>query len=335
MNRSKTGLIFACIMGAIIFTCPRAWADDHSEVRGMTISCATWGWEWGTDEMVATMAELADMGVNWITIHPYAQIMGNGRVSDRFWREDPRPEWLSRPIREAHRLGLKIFIKPHLAYWGSPFHWRGEIAFTTEEEWARFFESYEEWILYVVRACEGADGFAVGTELDRTVRFEDEWRQIIARIRDDSDVPITYAANWSEFRDVPFWDALDVVGIQAYFPVADSLGMPNRKELDIAWDRIAEDVSTFVDSIGKKVLLTELGYNRSATAAVQPWDYRVGGDGAEEIQVRCLDAALRALERKDLLAGAFLWKWFPGSQGGRNFIMSTPAMREVIQAYWK
>ena len=80
----------------------------------------------------------------------------------------------------------------------------------------------------------------------------------------------------------------------------------------------------------------ELGYNLSSSAALRPWDYRQGGDHAEEVQRRCLSAALKAIEGSDIVAGAFLWKWFPdgSSHWRRNFLKSTPAMRAVIADHW-
>ena len=331
--KSTTG--YSAILMAMCFLAAGAAADEPAKIRGMTISCPTWGWEWGTDAMVLTMEELRDIGVNWITIHPYAQILADGRVSDRFWRDDPDPEWLTRPIAEAHRLGLEILIKPHLAYWGSPFRWRGEIAFRTDEEWERFFSTYEQWLVWLVRTCEEADAFVVGTELDKTVRFEDDWRHIIERVREETDMHLTYAATWSAFESVPFWDALDVIGIQWYFPVAETAGVPDREELDRSWDRLIATVGEYADRYGKKVVLTELGYNRSVNAAVRPWEYRSGGDDAGEVQRRCLSAALDAIERSDSLVGAFLWKWFPGSRGGHNFKLSTPEMRKLIASHWE
>ncbi len=337
--RFQLRLIIAILAILQAAACTQAGAeerkiDEYAEVRGMTISCAAWGAEWGTDEMVETMAELKSLGVNWIAIHPYAQIREDGMVLDRYWRENPRPEWLTRPIAEAHRLGLKMLIKPHIAYWGTDFSWRGDIEFTTDDEWRRFFVSYSNWIEWVVSACSEADAFAVGTELDRTVHFEEEWRTIIDKVRARTDAPVTYAANWSDYRSIPFWDALDLVGIQWYFPVADSLGMPQPAELQQSWERRVAEVGAFADSIGKRIVLTELGYNRSSAAAVRPWEYHSGGPGAEEVQRRCISAALEAIDRSDSLVGAFLWKWFPGSEEGRNFILSTPAMREVIADHW-
>ncbi len=61
--------------------------DAHAVVHGMTISCHGSGQIWGTDEMVSTMAELKSMGVNWVTIHPYAGI-----------RSDGAGRWTIRPI---------------------------------------------------------------------------------------------------------------------------------------------------------------------------------------------------------------------------------------------
>ena len=49
---------------------------------------------------------------------------------------------------------------------------------------------------------------------------------------------------------------------------------------------------------------------------------------------RFLAAALRALDGNDRVVGAFLWKWFAGPTVRENFLMSTPAMRNVIARHW-
>ncbi len=303
----------------------------------MTISCPGAGLIWGTDLMVQTMRELKDIGVNWITIHPYAGIAADGTVGGkgigRMYRD---PTWLTRPIAEAQRLGLKIMIKPHIAYWGSPFGWRGEISFDSEEEWQRFFETYEVWITHVAQLCRGADAFVVGTELDRTVHHERRWRQVIEAVRERTEVPLTYSASWETYEQVPFWDALDVIGIQAYFPLVDHEQLPSQQELDEAWARLIRRLEQYGSTHQRDIVLGELGYNHSSLAALRPWDYRQGGDHAGEVQRRCLSAALKAIEGSSTVVGAFLWKWFPdhSSNWRRNFLKSTPAMRAVISHYW-
>ncbi len=310
-------------------------------IRGMTISCRGNGVQWGSEAMVRSMASLKSLGVKWIAIHPYAGIRQDGQVFH--WRGlglDEPPIWITRPIAEAHRMGLKIMIKPHIGYWGSGFSWRGAITFDEEEEWQRFFADYQRWVARLAEICSDADLFVVGTELEKTISHAEEWRGIIRAVRDRFHGPITYAANWSGYQDVPFWNQLDAIGIQAYFPIlpspgaAEERGLPGHKKLAMGWQRIVAEVRRFGAKVGKKTLFTELGYNRSSQAPYRPWDYRVGGSDAEEIQRRCLAAALHAIEQEESILGVFLWKWFPGDRPARNFCMSTPAMRRVIAEAW-
>ncbi len=313
---------------------PPAGAAGSEPIRGMTVSCQTWGWEWGTDEMVESMRELRGLGVNWIAIHPYAGIRADGTVAIRARRlEDHR--WLTRPIAEAHRLGLKIMIKPHMAYWGSPFRWRGEIEFKTAEQWQRFFAGYEAWITRLAEVCKDADAFVVGTELDRTIGHERQWRRIIAAVRARFRGPLTYAANWTDYEQVPFWDALDVIGIQAYFPMADRPGPPEPEELDRAWAKLLARLAAFGRRHDRKIVLAELGYCRSPRAAMSPWEGREGGEGADETQRRCLAAAMRALDGDETVVGVFLWKWFARPTRRANFLLTTPPMRKLIAEHWK
>lgn len=313
--------------------------DPHRVVRGVTVSCQTWGREWGTPAMDVALGEVADLGANWVAIHPYARIHEDGAVTSRLLRApagaEP-PEWLARPIRDAHARGLKVLVKPHLAYWGTRFAWRGEIAFAEPAAWERFFAGYRAWVLRLVTLCPDADAFCVGTELDRTLAHEEAWRELIAGVRGRTAAPLTYAANWTDYRRVGFWDALDAIGVQAYFPLVDHARLPEPAELDRAWGDLLGELEAFADRAGRPVVFTEIGYNRSTRAARTPWDYdQEAGPRALETQRRCLAAALRALARSDAVRGAFLWKWFPGEARGEDFLMSTPAMRAVIGGHWR
>lgn len=319
-------------LGSVVSATPRLPAGGA--VKGMTVSCPTWGWEWGSDAMVETMRELAAMGVNWVAIHPYARIGNDGTVSWRDVDVSAPPDWLARPIAEGHALGVKILVKPHLAYWGSRFSWRGDITFADRAAWDRFFTTYAAWIEQLAAASAGADAFVVGTELDATIQHEAEWREIVRRVRDVYDGPLTFASNWTDFRRVPFWDAVDAIGVQAYFPLHSGRS-PTDADLDAGWAKVMEDVTALSAEVGRPVVFTELGYNRSLSAARQPWEYSTDGTPeAAALQARCLDAALRAIDAEPDVVGAFLWKWFPGTARPRDFDASAPAMREVIERRW-
>ena len=85
----------------------------------------------------------------------------------------------------------------------------------------------------------------------------------------------------------------------------------------------------------RRIVFTELGYNRSFEAARAPWEYRSDGEEAEPFQASLLAAALRSIEKEPAVAGVFLWKWFPNPHPvGRNFQLATPRLKRAISNVW-
>ena len=322
------GLLASALAG------PASVAPPAHDVRGMTISCPTWGWEWGSEAMAPTLDTLAEVGVNWVSIHPYATIRGDGTVSFRPIDPEAPPDWLTVPIREAHARGQQVLVKPHLAYWGSPFSWRGAIRFDDPGDRERFFRTYQAWVVQLAAATRGADAFAVGTELDGTVSDEAAWRGVIASVRAVHPGHLTYAANWDAYERVGFWGDLDAVGIQAYFPVLEEGQAVTAENLDAGWDRHLARMRAIHQRTGKPVVFTELGYDRTPRAPVEPWSSGGGAPGGEAEQEASLSAALRAIQREPAVVGAFLWKWFPGEVQRGDFRMSDPRLRPLLRQYW-
>ncbi|MBK7642100.1 MAG: hypothetical protein IPJ19_03475 [Planctomycetes bacterium] len=330
--------MLACLLSLLLAHAPAPAPTDPQRVHGMTISCQTWGWEWGSDGFGGELDALAKLGVNWVAIHPYARIGADGSIESRALEGEEAPGWITRPIAEAHARGMSILVIPHVAYWGSPWSWRGAIQFDKPQDRERFFRTYGDFLEKVAHAAHEADGFSIGNELDRLIEFDGDWRAIIARVRQQTHAKLTYASNWSDYQRVPFWDALDAIGVEAYFPLCDKPD-PCAEELAAAWlPRLAE-LRALHERTGKPVVFTEIGYTLSLDAAKQPWaDARVRGperDKARALQERCLAAALAAIEPEhEWLRGAFLWKWFVGSGRGESFHMDTPRLREVIAQAW-
>jgi hypothetical protein len=133
---------------------------------------------------------------------------------------------------------------------------------------------------------------------------------------------------------VPFWDALDVVSLSAYFPLVKHRQPPTAQELDRAWQRIRREILAYGAAQNRRIVFMELGYDRSLDAAREPWASGKNEPGSEAIQALCLDRALAAVEAPDTLLGAFLWKWFPGQTHGEDFLVNTPSNRAVIARHW-
>ena len=145
---------------------------------------------------------------------------------------------------------------------------------------------------------------------------------------------MTYAANWTDYERVPFWDALDVIGIQAYFPLTQERD-PDAAELDAAWARRMAALRRYALTVGRRIVFTELGYNRSFLAPSEPWQSHTDGPEAEPLQLACMRSALQAIEGESVVLGAFLWKWFPAPNRRGNFLLDRPAMKAVLSAAWK
>ena len=309
---------------------------ETSFIKGMTVSCQTWGYEWATPEMKQAMEELKLLGVNAISIHPYARVYENGHLRSRL---DKSAFHVTTPIKWAGELGILMMLKPHLAYWGTKFKWRGDIRFEEPGQWTAFFADYSDWIVTLAELAEqeGAQIFCIGTELRHSLPFESDWRQLIKSIRKVYHGKLTYAANWDSYRLVPFWDELDFIGIQAYFPLTDS-NTPGKEEISTGWDDVLVSLQSYSEQINKKIIFTEIGYDMSENAASKPWlPQRSENETARLLQESCLEIALRKAGSQSCIAGLFLWKWFPeyGQLGHHeDYNLQRPEIKELIKKMW-
>lgn len=168
-----------------------------------------------------------------------------------------------------------------------------------------------------------------------------DWRRLIAEVRAVYGGKLTYSANWHrEFEEVAFWDDLDYVGIQAYFPLADKHS-PTVEELMAGWRRHLPAIETVARRTDRPVLFTELGYRNSADAAIEPWRWpdwveRMFGATDAETQARCYEAFFRTFWHRPWFAGAYIWKWFPGRGSRPRGISFSPQglTAEAVLGRW-
>jgi hypothetical protein len=311
-------------------------AGELPFLKGMTVSCQTWGVEWQTPEMAATLDELNSLGVNAVAIHPYARIANDGEV--RFRTVDDHRH-VRVPLDWIRERGMSAMLIPHIGYWGSKFSWRGDINFETAAEWERFFTGYRTWIVEMARLAEAHQAalFSVGLEYTHAQKHEAQWREIIRAVREVYRGKITYGANWNDYQQVPFWDAVDYIGVLAYFPLSQAKN-PTTRELQRGWEKHTRELARFSTRHGgKQILFVEIGYNESARAAAEPWSFENGGAHAAEIQQRCIEVALAGTGKHPWLAGMFWWKWFPElpDDDEENFRVQTPEIKELIRRAWR
>ncbi len=314
-----------------------ASVDRPPFYKGITVSCQTWGIEWQMPEMEGALDELKSLGVNSISIHPYAQIREDGHLLTGHGLTAGTTH-ITTPLRWANERGMSVMLTPHIAYWGTKFLWRGEIDFVSPEEWENFFKDYEKWIVQMATLAEAghAPVFCMGLEYSFAQKYEERWRKMIAAVRAVYHGKLTYGANWNEYAEVKFWDALDYIGVLAYFPLTKTED-PGLAELTAAWEKRCAELEKFSKQNGKQLLFTEIGYNENARAAAEPWSFKTGGLHAAEIQARCIDVALSLPAKHPFLAGMFWWKWYPEipHQETENYRLQTAPIKALIAKHWR
>lgn len=264
---------------------------------------------------------LADLGVTHVTVIPFGF---QRRTDDPEIDTNYDADWYTegqRGIRtldrQADSLGMKLLIKPQIWVRGS---WSAEIGFATEADWQTWEAGYRDLALFYARLSAeiGAPLFVVGAELGPAVRTREAfWRDLIAEIRTVYDGDLTYAANWhDDFEHVPFWDALDAVGVQAYFPLSEA-DAPSVETLRAGWARHEASLQAVHERTGKPVLFTEIGYRDVGHAAARPWEWperHAIPDADEALQARLYTAFFEEIWPEPWLAGALLWKFYPPSE---------------------
>lgn len=277
--------------------------------RGMTLAhelSRTKNEGYGSEAAFQQLARLKELGVNTVTLVPYGFTRAPEETGIRWRGSDETDERVSSTIREARRLGLATVLKPQL--W-SRGRWTGDIVFTDDAAFREWMASYRAFALHYARLAEleRADLLVVGTELGGVTGRQAEWRALIREVRKVYGGPLTYAANWGqEFETLAFWDELDLLGVNFYYPLAapgeqPRAGSPRLLELE----RRLEEISR---RHRKPVLFTEVGFAASAAAAVEPWKEE-NAPLDPEMQARCYEVIFQSFYRKRWLAGLHWWKW--------------------------
>lgn len=275
-----------------------------------------------------SILDLVQKNVNWISQTPFgwqrehnSPDIGNqiGREGGMWGESD---HGLRMTTRLAKAYGIKTILKPHIWLRDSQGKWRGEIQMNSEEDWQKWFSNYETFILHYAKIAEeeNMEMLCIGTELHRTcVEREADWRSLIAKIRAVYSGKLTYAANFAdEYEDVAFWDALDYIGVQGYFPVAKNEN-PSLAEVKAGWLPHIKALEKASKQYEKPILFTEIGYKSTKDAGIEPWQWPEraasrdlrASISSQEAQATLYQGMFEALSNEPFIAGFHLWKWYP------------------------
>jgi hypothetical protein len=200
-------------------------------------------------------------------------------------------------VEQAHALNISVMLRPAVdPDWRLPNTsgtWRGQIGrHFTPDQWNDWFAAYSRMMVHYaqVAASSGVDTFSVGMELSASQTQDAHWRSTISAIRRIFGGGLTYGANWDAVASVPFFDALDFVGVDAYFPLVPLVPSATVRELVEAWQQPAATLRAIAQSLNTSVLLTELGYCSSPDSHADP-AHACNGPPDQASQLRAYAAA--------------------------------------------
>ncbi|MCK6546867.1 hypothetical protein L6R52_13545 [Myxococcota bacterium] len=279
-------------------------------------------WGYGSERAKRELERLRDVGVDWIAISPFAY---QKKVDEPFLYYGPGdPTMLDRDLvavtEHAHALGIRVFLKPHLwsgEFWSSG-KWPGDIEMKTPEAEESWWRSYTGYIVAQAKlaALAKMDALSIGHELVKMTapRHTPRWRALITEVKRHFGGPLVYGANHGhEVGQIEFWDALDAVGVHAYYPLGgDALEAASADDIARAWQPVLAELRKIADKTKKPLVFTEVGFPAHRGALAKPWE----ADGArpldEGLQARAYEGTLRALASAPFVRGTFWWKWFSG-----------------------
>jgi hypothetical protein len=316
----------ACKKPPPAWTHPLPWSPeaparalDGPGIRGITIgpieNALHPGVGYGSPAYARELDECVRDGATWVAITPFGRVAnldGTG-VDPTF--ETPYdlnfPRVLT-AIEMAHARGLAVMLVPHL--WVESGEWRALIDPKTDAGWARWAASYTSFVLGWARVAEAehAEMFSAGVELrswvttDRAPSFE----EVIKAIRREYHGRVTYSANWDDVDRTVILGDLDVIGINAFYPLADHDGA-TEAELLRGGEAVRAKVHALSEAWHRPIVFTEIGYTTRPDPAVRPWEWP---DAMHDVKV---DEAAQAAAYRGLIAplldepdfaGFFVWR---------------------------
>lgn len=131
---------------------------------------------------------------------------------------------------------------------------------------------------WAAQVTDGGPAALAGVN-ERRRRLEEKWTELIRAVRRVYHGKVGYAANFDQYRTVAFWPELDLMGINAYFPLRHEL-LPGASPEELyaalvkGWTEVLEGIRALRAAqglAGRTVMFTELGYTYRANCTIQPW----------------------------------------------------------------
>ncbi len=272
---------------------------------------------YGSKAFERTLDEAVALGASWISLTVFGRILDLAPTGVAFSFEQPfelNQRAVARAVAQAHARGLCVLLVPHL--WVESGAWRGEIEAGDDDAWSRWSRGYSDFVRAWAELARDAhvDMFATGVELRSwvTTLRAPSFLDVIAAVRAVYPGLLTYAGNWDDVEETTILGALDLIGINGFYPLAEHAGA-SVAELEAGGRTVAARVARLARLWHKPIIFNEFGYTTRPDPAHRPWEWpdfmsHVVVD--QEAQAAAYRALLAPLLDEPSFAGAFVWRYY-------------------------
>jgi hypothetical protein len=241
--------------------------------------------------------------------------------------------------------GMKVGLRPHVncSNGDSNSHIPGG------NTWFNGSNGYRNYINHYagIAAAQNIDLFCVGAELSNTEWQSSSWRSVINDVRNlgyagqltysaisqaEGSSPVAGSVNW--------WDAVDYIGIDAYYPLTTNFN-PTRAQLKAAWASRATQIGTWYNALPanqkRPILFTEVGYTSLDGTNTNPAATNISATIDQQEQADCYDAMFSQLwGKQSWFAGSDVWCWEVYSPAVPNpwFMPQGKPAEQVMRSYY-
>ncbi len=293
--------------------------DAMDAVRGITIgpieNARHPNAGYGSRPYDRTLSECTQMGATWVALTPFGRVMNlEGRGVDPTFEApfEENKKNIARAVAMAHAHGLRAMLVPHL--WVESGEWRALIDPKTDAGWEAWKQSYAAFVLAWAKVAEEShvDLFSVGVELRSwvTTPHAASFLDVVRQVREVYTGPLTYSANWDDVDDTVILGAIDVIGVNAFYPLADKDGAP-LSVLLLGGERVRDKLRALSAGWQKPVIFTEVGYTTRPNPAIHPWEWPDGMKGVSVDQVaqaEAYHALIAPMRDEPWFLGFFVWR---------------------------
>ena len=279
----------------------------------------TWGFfsregEMLTDKAEESMKRLASNGLDWIciTVNGWQETFYSTVIFSLYGMTQTDEE-IIHAVKMAKSLGLKVCLKPMVNCLDRS--WRARIDFPTEEGcgyWEKWFRSYNNFMQHYAKLAEklGCEMLCTGCEMAGMDKQADLCHDMVARVRKVYSGIIMHNINHGDEMRFKWLDAVDVIGISAYYPVTDAVhtGIDTMKQ---RWAEVVKRLETCHEHFGKPIMFAEIGVRSEEGCTAYPWDfhYRPEKKTDEQEQADFYESAMAATWDIPWFCGYFWWDW--------------------------